>query len=231
MGYPHKGSQKFFWNSGLAPIDFSCPKTPEYQKSANLEKKIFFSRSVLGMHHPLFKMVITRQFISNLSNSFFKSCSMDHKLQFYFSFFVSFLWVNFFIVLDMVWSFHPSRLFQAAISLCQLLFFDHFWYSGIFGYGELKSDEIIKFWLQGVPLLREGERYKRPSWVFFKNFSNLADFVLWGVFWHGELESEGVFWFWPREGTPYEVKTPKRGVFTSYGVPHCKLYFDHIPEV
>ena len=36
-------------------------------------------------------MVITRKFINNLSNSFFKSCSMDHKLQFYYSFFVSFL--------------------------------------------------------------------------------------------------------------------------------------------
>jgi hypothetical protein len=39
---PNGGSWKFFWNSGLAPIDFSCPKTPEYQKSANFEKKIFF---------------------------------------------------------------------------------------------------------------------------------------------------------------------------------------------
>ena len=43
MGYPGRGSKKFFWNSGLAPIDFSCPKTPKYQKSANLEKKKFFS--------------------------------------------------------------------------------------------------------------------------------------------------------------------------------------------
>src|SRR6185312_15987826 len=44
MGYPHRGSKKIFWNSGLAPIDFSCPKTPEYQKSANFEKKIFLTR-------------------------------------------------------------------------------------------------------------------------------------------------------------------------------------------
>ena len=38
-----------------------------------------------------------------------------------------------------------ARMFQAAISLCQLLFFDHFWYSGVFGYGKLESDGIIKF--------------------------------------------------------------------------------------
>ena len=42
--HPDRGSWKFFRNSGLAPIDFSCPKTPEYQKSANFEKKIFFRR-------------------------------------------------------------------------------------------------------------------------------------------------------------------------------------------
>ena len=43
-GTPGRGSKKFFWNSGLAPIDFSCPKTPMYQKSANLEKKFFFEK-------------------------------------------------------------------------------------------------------------------------------------------------------------------------------------------
>src|SRR6185437_11870822 len=41
MEYPDRGSKKIFRNSGLAPIDFSCPKTPEYQKSANFEKKFF----------------------------------------------------------------------------------------------------------------------------------------------------------------------------------------------
>ena len=38
-----------------------------------------------------------------------------------------------------------AHLFQAAKSLCQILFFDHFWYSGIFNYGELESDGIINF--------------------------------------------------------------------------------------
>src|SRR6185437_9555736 len=28
---------------------------------------------------------------------------------------------------------------------------------------------------------------------FFKKLSNLADFLFWGVFWHGELESAGIF--------------------------------------
>ena len=39
MGYPDMGFKKFFWNSELAPTDFSCPKTPPYQKSANLKLK------------------------------------------------------------------------------------------------------------------------------------------------------------------------------------------------
>ena len=47
-----RGSWKIFRNSGLAPIVFSCPKNSEYQKSVNLEKKIF-SRSGLDLYPPL----------------------------------------------------------------------------------------------------------------------------------------------------------------------------------
>ena len=48
LGTPGRGSKKIFWNSGLAPIDFSCPKTPKYQKSANFEKIFFGDRAANG---------------------------------------------------------------------------------------------------------------------------------------------------------------------------------------
>ena len=91
MGHPRQGVKQIFLDLGTYSNLFLVPENPRVPKISQFGEKKFFSRSVLSVHHPLFKMVITRQFISNLSNSFFKSCSMDHKLQFYYSFFVSFL--------------------------------------------------------------------------------------------------------------------------------------------
>ena len=42
-----------------------------------------------------------------------------------------------------------ARLFQAAISLCQLLFFDHFWYSGFSAMGNSNLMELSSFDFRG----------------------------------------------------------------------------------
>ena len=88
---PIGGHKNFFGTRDLRQSISHARKPPSTKNQPIWRQKNLFREAYWACTTPLFKMVITRQFISNLSNSFFKSCSMDHKLQFYFSFFVSFL--------------------------------------------------------------------------------------------------------------------------------------------
>ena len=66
--------------------------------------------------------------------------------------------------------------------------------------------------------------------ILKKKFSNLADCLFWGFFGMGNSNPKEFFDF-NHGKVPYTRLKPQKGIFTSYGVRHCKPFFDHIPEV
>ena len=90
--FPESGSRTRFQGSGMLSIDSSLSKTGVFaKKRPDLYKKITFSFDILYMYYygvcKILIFFIARKIDSNSSNCFFKSCSWDHNLLIYNSFF------------------------------------------------------------------------------------------------------------------------------------------------